>query len=242
MNQYEIEYGYIINNYFSNFQILSNLKKLSEYASICDVLINNKPYELYKYSICGILLIPKANNIFENDFDNIYQLLFLENYGIHFSITKKKNNIIEFFNYDLLLQGCLYQDSLVEMSLKYKSMEDSENILYKTFIEEKLPIETFITRCEIHQLKLPKKEKTIIIRKNKDNDVEKHIINPLEEDFSDYIKGKTKFEKINIGENTSFISILQNIIEDNNTNYTSVNIDNENSKQLKKIFDSKYFV
>jgi len=238
VKQYEIEYNYIMSKYFNNFQILSSLKKVKDRpANKCDVLIGNREYEFYKYDSGEIILIPKIDNLFEGDFDDVYRLLFVKDSGIHFSIMRKQNGTIENFYYDFMLNNTLYSDSDGEVLLKYYSMEDNKNILYKTYKEDNISLELFLIRYKVNKLKSPRKEKIIAVRKNINGDSEKCIYDSIVSSFDDYINKKTNFQKIDVGENESLISLAQSIIEDNKyINNLNVNSGEENKKILRKIF------
>lgn len=211
--QYEIERKYIVDKYFSSVKFLSTLEKVSDRpVSKCDVLINSIPYILYKYESGLITLIPKIDDLFIGDFDDVYQLECAKNCGLHLSIIRKKHSIIENFNYDFLLNEQGRAADYVQVLSKHCSMEDDDNILYQKYKEKNIPLELFLISYGINELELLKKEKIVEIRKYRNGNCEKSIYNSTDTLFTDVINDRMKFEKIDIDENTSLIKTVQDII------------------------------
>ena len=232
MDQYETEKNYILNTYFGNFETISPFERIEgRPVSKCNALLNNIPYELYKYDLGQMYLIPKKENFFEGDFDNIYEILFIKDNSIHFSITRKKNGIIEKFYYDVILKNTLYYDSTISASLNYSSEEDYDNELEKEFEKNNIPVELFMARGSIRKMATKTNEKIIIIRRKRNNSLEKCVYNSAKKYYEDFTRDNMSFEKYDNSEDIPFLKIINGFI-----NFVDLTTYEDNKENLKLIF------
>ena len=211
--QYEIEENYIFNNYLNNSQVLAPLEQISDSFKKTDVSLNGKPYILYKYNLGNVLLIPAVNNLFSGDFDEIYNIHFDPKYGIHFNITRKKNSIIEMFNYDYHTKESNLVDDYTNVIASYFNMDDSKNILCKVFENENVPLESFILRSGITKVKLEKNQKYVEIRKD-ETGIKKYTTSNLETMMFDILNDSMNFEDLQVDPNESLIKIAEKVMNE----------------------------
>ena len=216
MEQYKIEYDYIMFDYLNGIQYLSCLNKLNnESLQKCDILINNKLYVLYKYDSGNNLFIPKNIDLNYDNIGNIYNLKITNGKCICFSIIRKKNGIIETNYFTFNSENLLYNDSLYELLVLHKEIYDKNNDLNKMFNKNKETINNFFLKSNFKCLKLVKNELLIIIRKNKNSIVEKSVYDTIMTNFEDYVKCNTNFEQIDhVNKDKSFIYLAECIIKE----------------------------
>ena len=213
--QYEIEYDYIMNNYFNSYKILSTFTKVKDGSSYkCEVLVDDEVYEFYKYDSGKIIMFPKNNKLFKGDFNNIYQFDFNKQGGINFEVIRKHNDIIEDINYDFILNSNDDKNDHVSAILNYKCINDSNNMLYKTYNENKYTCESFINKNIISSLELPNKALIAELRKYENKKVERCIHKMIHE--INQCNNDLQFEIIDVNEKESLISLLENIVKEEN--------------------------
>lgn len=216
MKQFDIELNYILNEYLNNIQYLTKFKKTDNKSIVkCDVLICDKEYTLYKYDRGEVLLIPKADKLFDGDFDNVYSLKTIDKKFIYFSITRKKDGIIDVFHYNFKGECPLYDDSSNELLLIRNTVEDYDNKLNEFFESKNVPLELFLASNDIKNIYLPKKNTYAIIRKTIKNTTEMVVYDSLTDCMISFINDKYAFKEINIDENVSYISVINSILYNN---------------------------
>lgn len=163
--QIELERNYINSEYFNNINTLSNLVKIDNRCSSCDVLLNNKPYVLYKYELNGMRLIPKVNDLFKGDFDDIYEYHYIKDHGILFTILSKQNGIISEQYYLCTMNDNHEYKDYMSVKYIYSTIVDKNNELYKKYVEEKVSEELFLVRRGYSRLGLAKTENVVELKK-----------------------------------------------------------------------------
>ena len=213
--QYKIEENYILNTFFKTLKITSKTNQLNN-TLYCkyDTILNHLKYELYKFSFKDVILAPKINKLFEGDFSNIYHYYMNKNDGIHLSITRKKDSIVEKYNYDFLMNVIEDKKEYINVILYYYTMKDNNNEVLKKYNELNIPLESFIIQNEINNIELPKKEKLIEIRKNALCNYKKYITNSYNDFFQDLIDNKYIFQDIYLKKDESLIKSSHNILID----------------------------
>ena len=88
----------------------------------------------YKYELGGMLLVPKTNDLFKGDFDPIYEYHGLKE-SLLFTITSKKNGIIENYYYLFSTNDYRPDKDYVNSKFIYSTINDSENKLYKKYLD-----------------------------------------------------------------------------------------------------------
>lgn len=209
--QFEIEENYIDNKYFSDFRIITLLESKNKHVGKAEVILNNMPYTLYKYKTGNVILVPTVENLFGGDFDEIYNLAYGYQ-GIHFNITKKKNGIIEMFNYDYHLEDPDLKGDSTFVMANYYNIDDSRNILYDVFKSKNLPVETFLIRSEISKIELEKNYKFLEIRKDNNGTLKKYTAANLETMVSDAINDNMDYEDLDVSSDESLIKIAEDIL------------------------------
>ena len=210
--EFKIEENYIHDKYFGNFKMISPLVPVNDSIKKATVLLNSLPYILYKYDLGNIILVPAKKDLFAGDFREIYNLHFDYQYGIHFNITRKRNSIIEMFNYDFHTKETNLLDDYTNVIASYYNMDDSKNILYKVFSEENTPLELFLIKSGINGIELEKNRKFLEIRKDENGVLKKYMTTNLETMMSDVVNDSMNFENINTDSNASLIKTAEDIM------------------------------
>lgn len=211
--QFEIEYDYVMDNFFNNYQLVSPFTKVKgEEVYKCNVLVNDMLYDFYKYEMGKIILLPKDKKLFHGDFNDIYQFDYNNNGGISLTITRKHDNVIENINYDFNLNNSGYNKDHLSALLKYKIIEDNDNLLCKIFNKENTTSELFINKNFINLLKLPKNEMFAEIRKYGNKTIERCVYRSIDEMNQCYANNDLQFEKLDITDNVSLICLLQDVV------------------------------
>jgi len=148
-NQLYKENEYINNTYFFDLQRIESNKERVNNLVKSDVILNFIPYSIYETLDSGfnILLIPKNFETFENDFENI--VIYSGNeFGLHFSTLKRKNNQVELMKYDFITNDLGYSTA----NYHYNCFDDSNKMLQKIFLDQNKDIITFLINENYSQL------------------------------------------------------------------------------------------
>ena len=214
--QFQREWDYIIDKYFSDFKPLTDFKEIEDRpVYTCDILINNKPYVAYKYGRGEAIYVPMVDDIFKSDFDDIYQLSIHKEGFLVLSIKRKKDGILETIDYDFRTNEIFSNEKSVELMYYYSVFDDRNNRLYQKFIEQNVPLEVFLMRNEarLKDTEVPCTRKMMIIKKFDDGKALKATYDTYDELFRDYIKGTEKFEPIEIDDEASLCDVANKLLE-----------------------------
>ena len=204
--QWCVEHDYVTKEYFSNIENLTTPTKVSRRpATLCDVLFGNKLYACYKYELGGMLLIPKTDDLFKGDFDFIYEY-HCSKEGLLFTITSKKNGIIE--NYYYLFSTNDYQPDkdYVNSKFIYSTINDSENKLYKKYLEENVTEELFLINRGYDRLDLNKSENIVELKKYDNGVCDVHEYNVF-----NGISDNMKLGRVDLAEGKSLLETITNL-------------------------------
>ena len=204
--QIELERDYINTEYLSDIKSLTDYEKVDKRCSKCDVLFNNKPYELYRYELNGIRLMPKTEGLFKGDFDDIYDFHYTKGHGVLFEILRKQNGIIENYYYLFTVNDDYYCKDYMSAEFSYSTINDSGNKLYEKYLEENVSEELFLSRRGYNRLDLNKNESIVELKKYDDGMCEVHQYNSY-----NGFKDNMKLDKINLDESQSLLNVALEI-------------------------------
>lgn len=143
MNQeFYDEFSYLCYKYFGR----SSVEPLNTYSNIL-VFLNNIQYDYNYIDKNTELFIPYGENIFFNDFDDIYMLRIFEPFNFVFKVINRKDNIIKIIEY-----AFMNNRGQITTTYTYKEIDDKEGIVSKHFEESDVSIEEYIVKDYFMQI------------------------------------------------------------------------------------------
>ncbi len=139
--QYDNELNFIVNNWFDNLYVDEKYVEDSRNVFKHAALYNGKKYDMYfnekKFTLC---LIPRDENLFSGDFDDI--ITFTKNTdSMCLNIKKKSNNIYSDTNYNFELESF---NENVKCFCNYREFCDRDNEIYKSFLNSNDGVYRFV--------------------------------------------------------------------------------------------------
>lgn len=151
------EFIYVFNKYLSNIEeaqpsIYEVKRGITATIEKSEASVDNKPYTMYRYDYLEWLFVPKDENLFESDFDNIIKVSgYGNNKGFAVSIMNKEDGIIRINDYRYInlpaekkVNSCEELESIVKGIYKYTEIYDEDNTMFSEFLKSGKSVERFL--------------------------------------------------------------------------------------------------
>lgn len=206
MSNYEKEYEYMFNKYFSNSQIVGETKaKGNSDVKETEAIINGENYISYNHSYGNFVFIPKGMS-FDGDFSPVY-ILGKSPIGFHFDTISKKDGLLEYKLYCLSCQQDNHNDNL-EVMYDYSAYQDDSNRLLEVFNQENLDIDSFMLAGRYYEVTKNNYEFCRASLRKYDGKTEQLFFEGSRIDiFKKFMDGALSYELVDIGDKTMFETI-----------------------------------